>query len=151
MLNRYSADPECLELAMQRRTLHADKFRCTRDIAGKTADLGNQIVALEHFPRLTERQSHDMLAIAARRHRRHHRTDVLRQHIGGDDDFRTAARQNHDTLDIVAKLPDVSRPDVRLQYRHRILPDLAFRQTRRDRYLVHEITDQFGNILAALR
>jgi hypothetical protein len=40
---------------------------------------------------------------------------------------------------------------MRLQYRHRILSDLAFRQSGRDRDLIHEIVDQFGNILAALR
>ena len=28
-----SADPKRLELAMQRRALHADEFRCARDVA----------------------------------------------------------------------------------------------------------------------
>src|SRR5258708_38470256 len=83
MDRRSSADAERLELAMERRTLHADKFRGPRDIAGEAADLGNQVVALEHFPRLPERETHDVLAIAAGRHRRHHRAAVLRQHIGG--------------------------------------------------------------------
>src|SRR5712664_1211622 len=146
-----SADTEGLELAMQRRALHADEFCRARDVAGKAADLGDQVVALEHFPRLTERQAHDVLAIVAGRHGRDHRAHVLRQHIGRYDDLRTAARQDHDALDIVAKLPDVSGPDMRLQYRHRILADLAFWQAGRDRDLVHEIVDQFGNVLPALR
>src|ERR1700676_5054253 len=78
-----SADAKGLELAMQGRALHAYEFSSTRDIARKTADLGDQVIALEHFPRLAERQAHDMLAIIAGRHRRHHGADVLRQHIGG--------------------------------------------------------------------
>src|SRR6267378_2777328 len=107
-----SADTEGLELAMQRRALHADEFSRARDIAGEAADLGDQVVALEHFPCLAERQAHDVLAIAAGRHRRHHGADVLRQHICGDYHFRAAAREDHDALDIVAKLPDISGPDV---------------------------------------
>src|SRR5258708_18321048 len=87
MDRRSSADAERLELAMERRTLHADKFRGPRDIAGEAADLGDQVVALEHLPRLPERQTHDVLAIAAGRHRRHHRAHVLRQHIGGYFEF----------------------------------------------------------------
>src|SRR4051794_37275326 len=41
--------PERLQLAMQRRALHADELRCSRDVAGEAADLGDQIVALEHL------------------------------------------------------------------------------------------------------
>src|SRR5258706_15834240 len=83
MDRRSSAAAERLELAMERRTLHAEKFRGPRDIAGEAADLGDQGVALEHLPRLPERQTHDVLAVATGRHRRHHRAHVLRQHIGG--------------------------------------------------------------------
>src|SRR5207245_227340 len=146
-----SADAKRLELAMQGRTFHADEFRRARDIAGEAADLGDQVISLEYLPRLAQRQAHDVLAIIAGRHRRYHRADILRQHIGGDDDFRSAARQDHDAFDIVAKLPDISGPDMRLQYRHRVLTDLAFRQSGRDRNLIHEIINQFGDILAALR
>src|SRR6185312_14229479 len=148
---RGSAHTKRLQLAMQRRTLHADEFGRSRDVAGETADLGDQIVALEHLPGLAERQAHDVLAIVAGRHRRHHRADVLRQHVGGDDDLRTAARQDHDPLDVVAQLPDVSGPDMGLQDRHGILPDLALRQAGRGRDLVHEIVYQFGDVLATFR
>src|SRR6266851_2656592 len=72
-----STDPERLELAMQGRAFHADEFGRARDVAREAADLGNQIVALEHFPRLTQRQPHDVFAIIAGRHRRHHRADIL--------------------------------------------------------------------------
>src|SRR3954470_18500445 len=136
---------------MQRRTLHPDEFGGARNVAREPADLGNQVVPLEHLPRLTQRQPHDVLAIVAGRHRRYHRTDVLRQHVGGDDGFRTTAGQNHHALDIVAELADVAGPDVRLQHRHRVLADLAFRQAGRRRYLVHEIVDQFRDVLAAFR
>src|SRR3977135_4547812 len=107
-----SADAEGLKLAMQRRALHADKFSRARDITGEAADLGNQVVALEYLPRLAERQAHDVLPIVTGRHRRHHGTPVLRQNIGCYDVSRTAPREDHDTLDIVAKLPNISRPDV---------------------------------------
>src|SRR5712672_3678323 len=55
-----SADAERLELAMQRRALHADEFRGARDIARKAADLGDQVIAFEHFARLAQRQAHDV-------------------------------------------------------------------------------------------
>jgi len=65
--------------------------------------------------------------------------------------LRTAARQDHHAFDIVAELPDIPGPDVGLQYRHRILADLAFRQACGGRYLIHEIVDQFRDVLAAFR
>ena len=66
-------------------------------------------------------------------------------------DLRAAAGQDHHPLDIVAQLADVARPDMRLQHRHRVLADLPLRQAGRERDLVHEIVDQFGNVLAPLR
>src|SRR5258708_13234454 len=110
MDRRHSADAERLELAMQRRALHAHKFRSPRDIAGEAADLGDQVVALEHFPRLAERQTHDVLAIAAGRHRRHHRTHVLRQHIGGYYYFPTPPPPKHEPPPTLAKPPGASTP-----------------------------------------
>ncbi len=38
-----------------------------------------------------------------------------------------------------------------MQYRHRVLADLAFRQAGVGRNLIHEIVDQFGDVLAPLR
>src|ERR1700681_2225442 len=107
-----SADAERLELAMQRRALHADEFSRPGDIPGEAADLRNQVVALEHFPRLTERPTHGVIAISAARHRRPHGADVLRQHVGGYDPFRTPAGTNHDASELVAKLSAVSGPDL---------------------------------------
>jgi len=46
-----------LQLAVQGRALHADEFRRPRDIAGEPADLGDQIIAFENFPRLAEREA----------------------------------------------------------------------------------------------
>src|SRR6185312_8486321 len=146
-----STNPKRLELAVERRTLHADEFGGARNVAREPADLRDQVITLEHFPRLAQRQPHDVLAIVAGRHRRYHRTHILWQHVGGDDRFRTTAGQNHDALDIVAELADVAGPHMRLQYRHRILADLPLRQAGRRRYLVHEIVNQFRDVLAAFR
>src|SRR5258708_17208858 len=105
MDRRSSADAERLELAMERRTLHADKFRGPRDIAGEAADLGDQVVALEHLPRLPERQTHDVLAVAAGRHRRHHRAHALWPHIGGVDYFPTPPPPKHPPLPTFSEAP----------------------------------------------
>src|SRR5438128_2491593 len=82
-----SSYPERLQLPVQRRALHADEFSCPRDVAGAAADLGDQVVALEYLAGLAQRKAHDVLAIVAGRHRRHHGADVLRQHVRGDDDL----------------------------------------------------------------
>ena len=77
-----------------------------------------QIFALEHLARLAQRQAHQLLAAVAVRHRRHHRADVRRQHVGGDHGVRIAAGEDHQPLDVVAQLADVARPVVGLQHRH---------------------------------
>ena len=41
---------------MQCRALHSDEFRRARDIAREPADLGDQVVAFEHFAGLAQRQ-----------------------------------------------------------------------------------------------
>src|SRR5262245_45890192 len=38
-----------LELAVERRTLHADEGCGARDIAAEARDLGQEVLALEHF------------------------------------------------------------------------------------------------------
>ncbi len=40
------------------------------------------------------------------------------------DRIRPAAGQDHQPLDVVAKLADVARPDMRLQHGHGVLADL---------------------------
>ena len=67
-----------------------------------------------------------------------------------DGDFGSTAGQDHHPLDVVAQLADVARPDMRLQHRHRVLADLTLRQTGGERNLIHEVLDQFGNVLAPL-
>ena len=144
------ADAERLELAVQRRALHADEFGGARDVAAEAVDLREQIFALEHFARLAQRQPHELLAAVAVRHRRHHRADVLRQHAGADRGVGVAAGEDHQPLDVVAQLADVARPVVRLQHRHGVVADLALRQAGRLRNLLHEIVDEIGNVLAPL-
>ena len=135
----------------KRRALHADEFRGARNIAAEAADLRDEIFALEHFARLAQRQAHELLAAVAVRHGRHHRADVLRQHIGGDHRIRIAAGKDHQPFDVVAQLAHVARPVVRLQHRHGVLADLPLGQAGGLRNLLHEIFDELRNVLAALR
>src|ERR1700749_3456724 len=75
---------ERFELAMQRRALHADKSRGTRDIPAKTRDLGEEIFALEHLARVAQRQGHDLAAATPAHDGRRDRADLGRQHLGAD-------------------------------------------------------------------
>ncbi len=50
---------ERFQFAVQRRALHADKGRGARDIAAEPVDLRQQIIALEDFARLAQRQRDD--------------------------------------------------------------------------------------------
>ena len=58
--------------------------------------------------------------------------------------------QNHQPFDIVAQLPDVAGPVMRLQHGHRIVADVALGQAGDLRNLRHEIFDELGNVLAPL-
>ena len=82
---------------------------------------------------------------------RHGAADFRRQHVGGDQAVGLAAGQDQQPLDVVAQLPDVARPVVRLQHGRRIVAELARRQPLRGRQLLDEIGDQFRDILAPLR
>src|SRR5262249_1820854 len=85
-------DPECLEFAVQGRSLHADEFCSPRYVAAETADLCDQIFTLKYFTCLAQRQSHQVLASVSVRHTRHHRADVRRQHACIHHCFRITAR-----------------------------------------------------------
>ncbi len=141
-VGRRSRTPSALSLRCKGGALHADVFSGARDITRKAADLRNQIIAFEHFAGFAVRRAHDVLAIVAGRHRRHHRADVLRQHVGGDDHLRPAAGQDHDAFDVVAKLADVARLEMGPQDRHGVLADLPLRKARGDGDLLHEIFDE---------
>src|SRR5712692_1135737 len=145
-----SIHPQRLELAVQRRALHADELGGARDVAAEPADLRLEVFALEGLARLAQRHPHEVLAAVAGRHVRHHRADVLRQHAGADHRLGLAAGQNHQPLHVVAQLPYVAGPVVRLEHRHGVLADLAPRQAGRLRDLIHEMLDQRGNVLAPL-
>jgi hypothetical protein len=44
--------------------LHADEFGGLRDVAAEAVDLGDEIVALEDFARVTQRHRHQMFRAA---------------------------------------------------------------------------------------
>src|ERR1700737_3743084 len=50
------------ELAMERRAFHADESRRARDVAAESRPLRQQILPLEHFAGVAQRQCHDLAA-----------------------------------------------------------------------------------------
>src|SRR5262245_23837102 len=98
------ADAQRLELAMQRRTLHADEFGGTRDVAAKPVDLRAQVFSLEQFARIAQRQTHQVLPTRAVWEVRYHGADVLRQHRGVDDRIAVTTSEDHQPFDVVTKL-----------------------------------------------
>src|SRR5882762_10453489 len=59
LLARTAMQAERLQLAMQRRTLHADEGRRARYVAAKARYLRQEVFALEDFARIAQRQLHD--------------------------------------------------------------------------------------------
>src|SRR5436305_15172911 len=92
---------ERLELAMERRALHADELGRARNVAAEPADLRHQIFPLEYLACFAQGQAHEVLAAIASRHRGNHGSDVLRQHVGIDHRFRIASGKYHQALNIV--------------------------------------------------
>src|SRR5262249_53754526 len=148
--HRRSVDPERLELAMQRRALHADELGGAGNIAAEAADLGDQIFAFEYLARVAQRQSHQVFTAVAAGHRGDHGTNVRRQHVGVDHRLRIATRENYEPFNVVSPLPQIAGPVVRLQQGHRTLADQTLGQACRLGDLMHEIFDEAWNILAAL-
>ncbi len=106
---------------------------------------------LEHFACVAQRQAHQLLTASPVRHGRHQRAHVRRQHRGGHRRRRIAAGQDQQPLHVVAKLPHVAGPIVRLQHRDRVGADLPARQAGGDRNLLEEKFHQLGDVLAPLR
>ena len=48
------------DFAMQGTAFHADEFGCLGDVTTKTLDLRQQVLPLEHFTGIPERQAHQM-------------------------------------------------------------------------------------------
>ena len=119
-------------------------------LPAEAGDLGDEILALEDLARVAQRQAHELLAPCPVRRRRHQRPDLGGQHLGRDLGVRVAGGQDHQPLDVVAQLPDVAGPVVRLQHRHRVVGDAPLRQAGRGGDLVHEEGDQLGHVLAPL-
>ena len=140
---------ERLQLAMQRRALHADEGRGARDVAAEARHLGQQILALEDLARVAQRQLHDLAALLPAQHRRRVLADVVGQHVGAD---RPAARRRQDQqpLDDIAQLADVARPVVALQGGQRVLADRPRRQAGGVGDAPQQVVGQLGDVLAAL-
>ena len=140
---------ERLQLAMQRRALHADEGRGARDVAAEARHLGQQILALEDLARVAQRQLHDLAALLPAQHRGRVLADVVGQRVGAD---RPAAgrRQDQQPLDDVAQLAHVARPVVALQGRQRVLADRPRRQAGGVGDALQQVVGDFGDVLAAL-
>src|SRR5262249_18586613 len=112
MTSKCSIHPQRLELAMERRALHADELGGAPDIAAEAADLRLEIFALKRLACLAQGHPHQVLAAIAGRHARNHGANVLRQHAGADDRVGLASGEDHQPLHIVAELPDIAGPVV---------------------------------------
>ncbi len=70
--------------------------------------------------------------------------------LGGDRLGCVAARQDHQPLDVVAKLADVARPVVGLKHGHGVVADGARRQAGGARNLLDEMAHEQRDVLAPL-
>src|SRR5882762_1912783 len=82
LLARTAMQAERLQLAMQRRTLHADEGRRARYVAAKARYLRQEVFALEDFARIAQRQLHDLAALLPAQHRRCVLAHVVGQNVG---------------------------------------------------------------------
>src|SRR4051794_10763574 len=57
-----ATDPEGLQLAVQRRSFHADELRGPGDISAETCDLREKILAFEDLARIPQGKAHQLLA-----------------------------------------------------------------------------------------
>src|SRR5690349_1637768 len=76
-----AAESQRLELAMERRALHADERRGPRNVAAEADDLRGEILALEYLARLAERQAHHLVALLPAQNRRRDVENLGRQHV----------------------------------------------------------------------
>src|SRR5258708_8792972 len=69
LVTRPAMQAERLQLAMQRRALHADESRGARYIAAEARHLREKILTLEHFACVAQRQLHGLAAFLPAQHR----------------------------------------------------------------------------------
>src|SRR5216684_2501042 len=143
-------DAERFELAMQRRALHTDKGRGSRNIAAEAGHLGKQIFTLEHLARVAQRQAHDFAALVPFDDSGSDRADLGGQHVGTDRLAHLARSHDQQPIDGIAQLADIARPFVSLQGSHRILAELARREPGGACGPGHEMTGKQWDILAPL-
>jgi hypothetical protein len=84
-------------------------------------------------------------------HIRNQRTDIRRKHRGCHCCLDIATREDQQPLDVVAELPDVARPVMRLKNRERVVADLSARQTRCRRNLIKKVLDKLADVLTTFR
>ena len=51
-------DSQQLQLAMKRRSVHSNEFRCATDVSIKTAEVEGEIILLEFLARISQRHIH---------------------------------------------------------------------------------------------
>jgi len=110
----------------------------------------HEIFALEHFAGFAQRQTHQMLASVAVRHRRNHRADVLRQHRGGDLGVRSPPARIISRSTLLRSCRTFPGQSCDCSTASASAPTLRLGRPVNLRYLRHEILDQLGHILAAL-
>src|SRR5262245_61148043 len=142
--------PESAQFAVQRRPLHADELGRARDIAAESVDLSQKIFTLEDLAGVAQRERHQMLAPCPIRRERNRRNDLVGKHVGGDDAIGIAADKDHQPLDVIAQLPHVAGPVVRLQHGHGVVADAARWQPGSDGNGLHEIAHELRQVLAPL-
>ena len=91
------------------------------------------------------------MLIGLARRPRHNIADFGGKKVGTDRRLHIfAPYQDHQTLDVVAKLADISRPIVRLEHCQRVIADPPGFDASLAGDLMHEMVDQEGNILPPL-
>src|SRR5436853_732070 len=70
-----------LELAMERRALHADEGRRARDVAAEACHLRDQIFPLEDLASISKWQTHDFATLVPAHHRGRVRAYLGGQHL----------------------------------------------------------------------
>src|SRR5215471_5399339 len=105
-------EAEGLELAMERRALHADERRRPGYVAAEPGDLRDQVFPLEDLAGVAKRQAHDLAALVPADHRGRIRADLRRQHLGPHGLADIARRHDQEPVDDVPQLARIAGPVV---------------------------------------
>ena len=134
---------------MQRRTLHADEFRCSGDVAAEAQHLRIQILAFKGLPRRAQGQGHEIGNPGTGQHGRAFTGDIGRQHVRAHDPVALERCHDHDPLHDVAQLAHVAGPGVGLQHGERVATEFQRLLPRLGRQPIEEGPRQISDILGA--